>query len=216
MKKLAIGCGIIVALICVVAVGAAMYGMFKVRGAVVQFAEFSKIPDIEREVRVTTPFAPPASGELTRGQVDRLMTIQKRVHDSLGANAAQMQRTYKSLLDKKEAKLTDLPALMSAYRDMAAMWLEAKRTQVAALNEVGLSLEEYRWIRSASYQAIGAPFMDVDFGHIAAAVRAGRQPDTPATLEGAFRGAAPAANVKLLEPLKKALQDNIALASFGL
>ena len=216
MKTLAIGCGILVLVLCVLAAGVSYYTYLKVRGTVTQFAELSKLPEIEREVRVKAPFTPPASGELTASQLDRLMQVQKRVHDRLGENVAAFERTYKSLAQKKEPTAADLPALVSAYRDLAAMWLDAKRTQVASLNDAGLSLDEYRWVRSAAYQAIGAPFVDVDFARIAADAKAGVQTAVPGTFEGAFRGTAPAANQKLVEKFKKPLEDYLALASFGL
>ncbi len=87
---------------------------------------------------------------------------------------------------------------------------------MAALNDAGLSLGEYRWIRSSMYQAIGAPYVDVDFTRIAADAKAGMQTANPGSFEGAFHGTAPAANVKLVEKFKKQLEDNLALASFGL
>ena len=101
-------------------------------------------------------------------------------------------------------------------RDLAAMFVDAKRTQVAALNDAGLSLGEYRWIRSAAYQAIGAPYVDVDFARIAIDAKNGRQSQMPGSFEGAFKGAAPPANVTLVEKFRKRLEDNLALASFGL
>lgn len=216
MKKLAIGCGTVVLVLGVLVVGVGYYGFLKVRSTVTQFAELGKIPEIEREVRVKGPFTPPASGELTASQVDRLMQVQQRIRERLGENAARFERTYKSLADKKEATAADLPTLLSAYRDLAAMWLDAKRTQVAALNDVGLSLDEYRWIRSSAYQAIGAPYLDIDFARIAADAKAGAQTTMPGSFEGAFRGAAPAANQKLAEKFKKQLENSLALASFGL
>jgi hypothetical protein len=216
MKKLAIGCGTVVLVLGVLVVGVGYYGVMKVRSTLTQFAELGRLPEIEREVRVKGPFTPPPSGELTASQVDRLMRVQQRVRESLGENAARFERTYKSLADKKEATAADLPALLSAYRDLAAMWLDAKRTQVAALNEVGLSLDEYRWIRSSAYQAIGAPYLDIDFTRIAADVKAGVQTTMPGSFEGAFRGTAPVANQKLVEKFKKQLENSLALASFGL
>ncbi|HYM24777.1 MAG TPA: hypothetical protein VEU08_16280 [Vicinamibacterales bacterium] len=217
MKKLAIGCGIVVLVLGIAFVGGAFYIGMKVKGTVTQLAELSKVPEIEHEVRVKTRFTPPETGELTAQQVDRFVGIQKRVRDRLGEKAAQFERTYQSLKNKKEATAADLPTLLSAYSDLAAMFVDAKRTQVAALNDAGLGLDEYRWIRSAAYQAIGAPYMDVDFARIAADAKAGRQQAVmPATLEGAFRGTPPDANVKLVEKFKKQLEDNLALASFGL
>jgi hypothetical protein len=216
MKKLAIGCGTVLVALFVIAVGVGYYAYFKVSSTLTQFAEFAKVPDIEREVRAKGPFTPPSSGELTASQIDRLMQVQKRVRDRLGENAAAFERTYRSLAQKKEATAADVPALMSAYRDLAAMWLDAKRTQVAALNDANLSLDEYRWIRSAAYQAIGAPFVDVDFARIAADAKAGVQTAAPGSFEGAFRGAAPPANQKLVAKFKKQLEDSLGLASFGL
>ena len=216
MKKLAIGCGVVVAVLGVLVVGVGTYFAFKIRKTVTQLAQLSEVPQIEKEVRVRTPFSPPASGELTARQVENLMQIQKRVRDRLGENAARFQQTYQSLSRKKEATAADLPALMSAYGDLAAMYIDAKRTQIAALNDARLSLDEYRWIRSSAYQAIGAPYMDVDFARIAADAKTGTQTRMPGSLEGAFRGEAPLANTKLVERFKKQLEDNLALASFGL
>jgi hypothetical protein len=216
VKKLAIGCGIVALIVFVVVVGLAVFVGFKARSAVTQFAELGQIPQIESQVRVTSRFSPPASGIVTASQLDRLLQVQKRVHDQLGKNAATFERTYKALADKKQTTIADMPALMSAYRDIAAMWLDAKRTQVAALNDAGLSLEEYRWVRSAAYQAIGAPFMEIDFGQMASAVKSGMQPATAANMEGAFHGPAPDANLKLVAPFRKPLEDNLALASLGL
>ena len=217
MKKLAIGCGVVVLVLGIVVVGVGYYGYTKFKGTVTQFAELSKIPDIERDVRVKTAFNAPSTGELTAAQVEKFVQVQTRVRDRLGANFATFERTYKTLAEKKQATAADLPALLSAYRDLAAMYLDAKRTQVEALNTAGLSLDEYRWIRSSAYQAIGAPYLDVDFARIAADAKAGIQSATPpGSFEGAFRGPAPAANVKLVEKFKKQLEDNLALASFGL
>ena len=81
---------------------------------------------------------------------------------------------------------------------MATGWLDAKRAQVDALNEVGLSLEEYRWIRSEAYRALGVPFIDVDFARIAEQTRSGQQ-SAPVLIGGALTGPGPASNLKLVE-----------------
>jgi len=217
MKKLAIGCGLIVLVLGVAVVGVGVYVAMKARTMITQFSALGAVPEIEREVRMKAAFTPPGNGILTPSQVDKFVRVQKHVRDRLGENAAKFERTYQSLANKKQANAADLPALMSAYADLAAMFVDAKRTQVAALNDAGLGLDEYRWIRSSAYQAIGAPYLDVDFGRIAADVKAGRQTHfTPASFEGAFKGDAPPSNVKLVEKFKKQLEDNLALASFGL
>lgn len=215
MKKLAIGCLIIVVVAGAAIVGVGYYGYLKVRSTVSQFAELAKVRDIESGVRVKTAYAPPDSGELTARQVDQMIQIQTRVRERLGVNFAAFERNYKSLAEKKEATVVDLPELMSAYRDLAAAWLDAKRAQVDALNEAGISMQEYRWIRAQSYRALGIPFVDVDFGRLAEQAQSGKiTAEVPAISVPTTPG--PPASVKLLEPHRKQIEDYMPLVAFGL
>ena len=215
MKKLAIGCLVVVVVAGAAIAGIGYYGYLKVKSTVSQLAELGQVSDIERGVRIKTAFAVPESRELTATQVDRLLQVQTRVRERLGANAAAIERHYKTLLDKKSNDITDLPALLSAYRDMAHALVDAKRAQVEALNDVGLSLDEYRWIRGEAYRALGVPLVDMDIAQIAERTRNGGQPGT-VTLGGAFTGTGPASNLKLVEKFRKALEDYMPLATFGL
>jgi hypothetical protein len=223
MKKLAIGCLVIVALGGVAAAGAAyyLYGKAKstysqIKTTATQFAELGKIPQIENEVEIKTPFVIPQGGALTQSQVDKFVRVQTLVRTRLGQNFAVLQQKYQTLTDKKEATVLDLPQLVAAYRDLAASWLDAKRAQVQALNEVGLSMSEYRWIRSEAYKSLNMPLVDIDFGKIAEQIRDNQQPNQEIMLGGAFSGAASPANAKLVEKYRKQLEDNMPMATFGL
>ena len=44
--------------------------------------------------------------------------------------------------------------------------MDAKRSQIEALNAADLSLEEYRWIRDQAYRAIGVAYVDLDIAKI--------------------------------------------------
>lgn len=215
MKKLAIGCLVVFVVAGAAFVGVAYYGYLKVKSTVTQLAELSQVSDIERGVRIRTPFVAPQSQELTASQVDRLLQVQTRVRQRLGANAAAIERNYKSLLDKKQNDITDMPALLSAYRDLAHALIDAKRAQVEALNDTGLSLDEYRWIRNQAYRALGVPLVDMDIAQIVEQARNGGQPGT-VTLGGAFTGTGSASNLKLVEKFRKPLEDYLPLATFGL
>jgi hypothetical protein len=138
------------------------------------------------------------------------------VRARLGQNFDLLQRKYKALSDKKDATVTDLPQLIAAYRDLAASWLDAKRAQVEALNDVGLSMSEYRWIRSEAYKSLNLPLVDIDFATIAKQIRNNKQPSEEIMLGGAFSGAASPANAKLVERYRKQLEDNMPMATFGL
>lgn len=218
MKKLAIGC---VVLIFVAGIAGAVgtYWLYRrVTSSVSGFAEVSKIPELEKGVRNTATFTPPASGELTADQVERLVKVQDAVRARIGTRFDAIEQKYKALLDSKhDATALDLPQLVSAYSDLAATWKEAKAAQVEALNANNLSLSEYLWVRTQAYAALGLPIMTLDVSKMIDELKRGRSsPDAPATLGGSVGPSGPEVNKKLIEPYKKKLGDNAALSVFGL
>jgi hypothetical protein len=215
MKKLLIGC-LVLAVVLAVTAGAASYYLYrKVDSTISGFKELGTVPELERSVRNKTPFTPPASGELTGAQLDRYLAVQQQVRARLGAGAAEIEQKYKSLLAKDSATIVDAPAIISAYRDLAKTYVEAKRVQVAALNDAGLSLDEYRWVRRQAYAGIGMPLMELDVAQIMADVKAGRTPAQPTPSLNLTPTARPA-TAKLVEPHRKTLEANAGLAFFGL
>ncbi len=215
MKKLLIGC-LVLAVVLAVTAGAASYYLYrKVDSTISGFKELGTVPELERSVRNKTPFTPPASGELTGAQLERYLAVQQQVRARLGAGAAEIEQKYKTLLAKDSATIVDAPAIISAYRDLAKTYVEAKRAQVAALNDAGLSLDEYRWVRRQAYAGIGMPLMELDVAQIMADVKAGRTPAQPTPSLNLTPTARPA-TVKLGEPHRKALEANAGLAFFGL
>jgi hypothetical protein len=217
MKKLAIGCGLVVLLTGAAAAGVAYYLYRQVSSAVTQLAELGQVPEIERSVRNRETYTPPASAELTEKQIEQLIQVQQAVRQRLGEHLQVFEAKYRELARKEDATYVDAPAILQAYRDLAASWLDAKRVQVEALNATGLSLEEYRWIRDQAYRALGQPFVDLDLGRIIDEAKRGiTTSETAGQLRGAIGPAGPEANKKLIERVKKILQENLTLASFGL
>src|SRR5215471_2832983 len=206
MKKFAIGCAIVIAVIGVAVVGAGIYGYMKVKSAVTQLAQIGQVTDIDKNVKNRAPYSAPASGELTESQVDKLVQVQTKVRERLGAGAAEIEKKYHGRFDKKDANVTDLPALLSAYADLAKTLVDAKKAQVDALNDAGLSLEEYRWIRRTSYRALGVPYVDMDVSLVAERVKSGQ---TAGNLDfnGPVGDKGPEGNVKLVEKHRKTLED---------
>ena len=224
MKKFAIGCLVILVLLAFGGANATYIGYRAVKrawidpatSALADLAAFKGVPDLERQVRNTAAFTPPASGVLTPAQIERLVTVQTRVRQTIGTGFDTLERRYKTLLEKKEATALDLPELLSAYRDMAKIWMQAKTSQVEALNQSGLSLAEYRWIRSQVYGALGVPLMSVDIGQMIDQAARGETPPRPAELAGSLGPSGPKENRSLIEPFKKALETNMPLVIFGL
>jgi hypothetical protein len=215
MKKLALGCGLALLVLGVAAAGVGYYAYRQVSSTFAQFQEFSQVPDLELEVRNREPFVPPVSAELTDSQIDKLVKVQSEVRRRLGERMTAFEAKYKSLSEKKDASFTDAAAILSAYGDLASTWVDAKRGQIEALNATGLSLEEYKWIRDQAYRALGQPFADLDISKFVDDLKRGVTTEV-GELKGAMGSAGPKINRERIERVKKLLEENLALASFGL
>jgi hypothetical protein len=209
MKKVAIGC-VVFLVLGVAGVAAVPYLITRtVTSAAEGFiAELSSLPELERSVRNQGPYTPPPSGEPSRAQVEQLLEVQRAVLTRLGPRAVEIERRYHRLLAKNNHDLSD-------YREYAATYLDAKRAQVDALNRAGISLDEYRWMRAQAYAALGVLLVDYDLSRIVADVKQGGQTAAPAYPTTAGATGSPAVK-ELVEPHRKVLESNAALASFGL
>ena len=221
MKKIAIGCGIVLVVVAIAVGVGSWYAIHKVKETFAGFADLAKVPDIEKGVTSTTPFSPPDSGEMTQAQVTRFLAVQDHVKQTLGTRYKELDAKYKALserINKKQDTALDFPEVVAAYRDLASMYVEAKRAQVDALNQNSFSLSEYKWVRKQAYLAVGMPVMDFDVSEVIDAVKSGKNMDTakqaPATLPMGPSG--PEKNKQLVEPHKKVLEDNAPLSFFGL
>jgi hypothetical protein len=216
MKKFAIGCGIVLLLLGITAAGVTYYVFRQVSWTFTQFAELGQVPELERGVRNRSPFVPPASEELSDAQIEKLLGIQSAVRSRIGERMVAFEAKYKTLAAKDKASISDAPAILRAYSDLAAAWLDAKRAQVDALNAAGLSLDEYRWIRDQAYRALGIPFVDLDVSKIVDQASRGVTAEESGQLRGAAEPMGPESNRKRIERVRKQLEANMALASFGL
>jgi hypothetical protein len=198
-----------------VAAALGYYAYRQVSGTWTQFAALSQAPELEKGVRNQDVYVPPASEELTEAQLEKLVKVQADVRQRLGDRMTAFEAQYKMLVEKKDASITDGPNILQAYADLATAWIDAKRAQVDALNATGLSLDEYRWIRDQSYRALGQPFVDMDVSKIIENARKGVE-TSAGEMRGALGPQGPAANQARVAKFKKFLEDNLALASFGL
>jgi hypothetical protein len=221
MKKFAIGCGIVI-VVAAIAVGVgSWYVIHKVKDTIGSFADLAKVPDIEKSVSNTALYAPPESGELTDAQLTRFLAVQDHVKQTLGARYKELDAKYKTLSERintHQDTALDFPQLVSAYKDLASMYVEAKQAQVDALNQNNFSLSEYKWVKKQAYLAVGLPVMNFDVSDAIDAMKSGKKFDAgqqpPATLPVGPSG--PDKNKQLVEPHKKVLEDNAPLSFFGL
>ena len=222
MSKLAIGCVGLLAVGVAGAAGASYFAYHKVTSAVAPVAELGSLGEIERSVRKQGPYTPPASGEPSRAQVERLLEVQRAVRGRLGSRADEFYRRYRRYFEPVNGATAQLGGAVDSAMlglrmslDLAGIFVDGRRAQVDALNRAGMSLEEYRWTRSQAYAALGMPFMEIDIPGIVADVKEGRHPAPQAyDMKDAPTGS-PAVR-RLVEPHRQVLEENVGLAFFGL
>lgn len=227
MKKLAIGCGVLL-LLAAIAGGFAAYWVYdkgrqlysQAEQYVSSFAELGKAADLDRQVTNQAAFTPPADGALTKAQVDRFIALQQQMRTSLGTRFDQIKARYEHL--QKQGTQDGAQSVtegLAALKDLAGLVLDVKKIHVEALNQQSMSVEEYRWLRDQVYAAAGVPFSSF---HLAAIVEAAKSGDT-AKINDALSGKAdtiaadvPPASRALVEPYRAQLQEWVALAWLGL
>jgi hypothetical protein len=216
MKKFAIGCGIVLLVLAVLGVTAGYY-VYRtyVRPMAGSIAEMSQMADIEKDVRNTSSFTAPESGELTEAMVKRFVTVQEHLQAKLGGKMDQLKSKYELLdkatkSEKREASFTEA---MGALKDLSGILLEAKRAQVEALNQNGFSVKEYEWVRGQVFAAVGIVAAGIDAKNIERLARQAGRSEEQAT---EALGEVPEVNKTLVAPYEAKLREWAPLAFFGL
>lgn len=221
MKKLAIGCLIILVLGGIgLAVGA--YFLYRAASPVIQNARgyldrLTQLGELEKQITNRSEFASPASGELTKEQVDRFARVQQHVRAQMGQRIDEIESKYKHLKGNQDTtREPSFGDVMSAFADLANVAIDARRFQVEALNREGFSSSEYSWVRGRVYQAAGVEVTSaIDFEQIADAARRGTGIESIETPRAPTLDV-PAKNRELVKPYVKQMDEWLPLAFFGL
>jgi hypothetical protein len=224
MKKLLVGCLVGVVLMGVAGVVAAVYlwraAAPMVRGATdlaARVERLNALQEIERGLEVTTPFNPPASGELTIAQVERFVQVQAAVKAALGSQFDALAAKYREMVP---SGTTDPPVpspaqVLGALSEIPTIYLDASRAQVQAMNAAKFSRAEFRWVRFRVYQAAGLDAARYDAADLERAIKSvaaqAQVPVAEVTLPDA-----PAANRALVRPYAARISEWLPLAFFGL
>lgn len=211
MKKFAIGClGLI--LVLSIAGGIAGY-VFVYRPAkkaitatIDNVKQLEQISELNKQVSNQSSFTIPSNKLLNQQQVDRYMTVQKSMKEHLETDFNTLEEKYKDI--KGEPNLKDIGKVMGAYSDLIRIILDAKKSQVAALNANDFSLDEYEWVKRQVFAAAGQTLTSIDLSKISSGNSNPAEILLPTNI--------PTQNVELLEKYKDGLEDYIGLAFFGL
>ena len=219
MKKLVVGCLVIVAL-GAIAVVAGSYYLYRAATPYIENARsylqgLSELDAIQKNIKNTTPYRAPETGELTEPQLQRFARVQDHVRASLGQRMKEFEEKYQHLKSGNNAQ-PSITELITGLRDLAGVFLDARRYQVDALNQEGFSQQEYSWVRARVFEAAGieAAHM-IDLSELERAVRDGagvtdfKAPEMP-------KMDVPEKNRELVKPYLKQMDEWIPLAFFGL
>ena len=115
----------------------------------------SELGKLEAEVKNKAPHAAPASGELSEAQVQRFARVQNHAAHGSGSAHAGL-RAEVSTLDLERRPLAPIGARpFGGLRELAGVYVQARRYQVDALNKENFSQEEYSWVRNRMFEAAG-------------------------------------------------------------
>jgi hypothetical protein len=223
-KKIILGCAIVLVL-GAVAGGFVLYqfvykpGRELVRAggeAVKSVTRLEEIARLDDEVADRSPYAAPADGLLAAGQVERFVAVQREVRERLGPRWGVLEAKYEAR--EGPGREPGLGDLMTFWRDLGDLVLEAKQTQVEAINRAGFSLAEYRWVREQVYLALGLEVFTLGVDEVLTMAREGGMEgvEEMERQRDALRERAPAQNVDLVEPHREELQEWAPLALLGL
>lgn len=132
------------------------------------------IHQVNERIENRDAYTPSEPGALDQSQVERFVAAQRRINERLEEKLTGLQNQYDDLRETWQDREPTLREMMTAGSDLLQLYAEAKTIQVDALNAQGFSLEEYRHVRRAFYQALGHELMPYNLDAIAAAVGEGQ------------------------------------------
>lgn len=159
MKKFLVGCLVVVV---VLFIGGGMAGYFFVIkpgwDLVKDAGSFAtEFQTLNSQVEETSGYTPPADGDMEPAQLERYLATQRDMRGELESQIQVLDEKWKEIQQdiRDQGRDASITEIATAYRDLGGLLLEAKRSQVAALNRHDFSLEEYVWVRNQAYRALG-------------------------------------------------------------
>jgi hypothetical protein len=219
-KKIALGC-LVVFLVVVIGGGYWGYTSFlkpvvSNLGSIQNSAQ--QINEKNNQIRNQSSYTPPQSGEITPRQVDNFVSIQQEIRRGLENVLGEFQEKYDELGQQWEQREPTFREMMNVGGDLLAMYSDAKQVQVDAINNAGLSLEEYRFVQQSFYHALGVELFSYNIDQIARAAAEGNINVNMEEFEAAQEQMreVPERNRELVAPFADSAEDWLVFAWWGL
>ena len=222
MKKILVGC-LIVFVIALVGFGVAGFYVYRAARPMIDsasdyLARARELATLSDQVKVKTPYEPPATGELTAAQVDRFLAVQARVHAELGDRWAELEKKAEAMKKKADEKGSDwsFSDITAVFSDFTGIYTQARKAHVIALNIHKFSDQEFSWVRMRIYEAAGMQLAGgIDTSAIEHMARESAQ-KSGGTLPDVAMPDVPEANIRLIKPHLAKLKEWLPMAMLGL
>lgn len=174
MKKLLIGCSVVLLILALVA-GWAFWrfvwqpgsqlmgdGIAQVTESVRQVQSLGKtttrLRELEQEIRNQAAFEPPADGLITPDQLARWLTVELTAREAIGADLKRLEEEARAEVTAPEGTVVGnaerTRAALATLGKLGEVATRGKQAQVTALNAAEMSMAEYRWIRETGIAAL--------------------------------------------------------------
>lgn len=168
MPKILVGCLVVILLLVIGGGGAAYFLVIKPTYQLVTDAGAfaTEFQELNQSVEQSGTYRPPADGQITAEQFQRFLIAQRDMRESLAQRLEVLEEKWQEMraeIEQREGE-PNIVEMVTAYRDLGGLLLEAKRVQVAALNRYQFSLQEYAWVRNQIYMAMGEEVAVAAFG----------------------------------------------------
>jgi len=210
------GCGIFILLALVMLAGLGYLGYKVFKGSYSGIQELTRFAQIENDVVNQTAYVPPADGMLSLEQVESLAYIQTQIKEAIGPEFAVLSEQHQQLISELEqmSDFAKLRKLLSLSSQLVKPLARAKEAQIEAINREGLSMSEYKWMRTQAMQALGIPEHKFDIHDILEHAEKGEEEKDPSTPRS--EPVQNPLNRRLLEPHIVVLTETLMLSAIGL
>lgn len=205
MKNFLVGCLVVVAVL-VVGGGTIGYFMFikpawEMASDVGTFVQ--EYAELNEQIETTERFQPPADGAITEEQFQRFLVAQRDMREQMEGRMSELKEMLESMQEEIDSEDRDasFTEIVTAYRGLGELLIDAKRAQVQALNRYNFSLQEYLYVRNQTYRALGEEVAVASFGDQADQVRTRQVPEDVA---------------RMVTEHRDELMENYAFAWFGI
>ena len=215
MKKLAIGCGVIV-LVLGVGVSVVFYvAASKARSYLSESGVLESIETLGKGVNNTAPFTPPVNGKLTDAMIKRFVSVHGAIVAKLGDRFKEIGAMQEEMMRREQAEHRKSTA-GEDFKNVTAMMgfiVQAQGAWVDALNQQRFSMDEYGWVRGHVYSAAGLNLMELGNRNVQDMVKQGNVVTRP--IAGSSDPVSKH-DKELVAPYIPKLKETAALAFFGL